>query len=218
MRNLQNYNVLFLEDNRAFAKDTKNFLSLYFNEIYHSLSIEEALKMFHRYTLHLIISDIKVEDGNGLEFISKIREYDRQIPIIVLSAHKDEDFLFQAIQLNLTDYLIKPLNLNAFLQTMEKVEKIIHEVYETDINLGANLRYSKKQKTLISDDSVHPLTKKEILFLELLLRQNGQVVTKDHIQESVWENEPIAAAEKNGKRFDQNDPQRRIQFTDGLSF
>jgi len=46
---------------------------------------------------------------DGLCLVEKIREFDKEVPIIIISAHSDKEKLLRAVKLNLTDYIIKPI-------------------------------------------------------------------------------------------------------------
>lgn len=194
MQELKNYNLLFLEDNLSFAKESINFLSLYFNSIYHLTTIKGAIELFNCEKIHLIISDLKVEDGNALEFIQKIRQKDRVIPIVVLSAHKDEEFLLKAIPLNLTRYLIKPISFEEFTQTLQELSQLLQQLYRENIKLCECVEYNLASKKLFVDNSCVRLSKKEILFLELLIQKEGDCLNKSEIEEYIWENKTMSQA------------------------
>ena len=186
MDRLKTLNVLFLEDNEEFAKNTIEFLEIYFNKVIHSNNIKDALAMYDEFRTDIIISDIKVTDGNGLNFVSAIRKINKEIPIVVLSAHKDEDFLFKAIPLNISSYEIKPLSYEKFLALLKKLSNIFSSL-DTTFEYK-NLKYSFESKELFIDNKNIPLTKTERLFMELLIRNKNRVITNDMIQRDVWEN------------------------------
>ena len=126
MNNLKNFKVLFLEDNQTFAEHTIYFLELYLKEVIHCVSMKEALEKFQQNEIDIIISDLKVKDGLALSFIEQIRSINKEIPIVVLSAHKDEEFLLKAIPLGLTSYEIKPINFSDFKNVLNKCAKTIN--------------------------------------------------------------------------------------------
>lgn len=185
MDRLKTLNILFLEDNEEFAKNTIEFLEIYFNKVLHSNNVKDALALYDENRIDVIISDIKVTDGNGLDFISAIREKDKEIPIVVLSAHKDESFLFKAIPLNITSYEIKPLSYNKFLDLLKKLSNIFAS-RETLFEYK-NLKYSFESKEFLIDDQSIYLTKTERLFIELLIRNKDKVATYEMIQRDIWE-------------------------------
>jgi len=189
MVRLKTFNLLFLENNREFAQNTIETLEFFFNTIYHTPTIKEALEIFSDYRVDVIISDIKVDDGNGLEFIKKIRAKDKEVPIVILSAHKDEEFLFKAITLNLLSYELKPLNYDNFLKVLNKIDKYLNVNDTFLIQKGISYNFFTKEITA-SHKNIY-LTKKEILFLELLAKNSKKILTYELIQKSVWEETPM---------------------------
>ena len=191
MVRLKNFNILLLEDNVEFAKNTIKLLELYFAKTFHSTTIKDALILFEDNKIDLIISDIKVADGNGLDFITSIREMDTQIPIIVLSAHKNEEFLFKAIPLNILSYELKPLEYKQLLSLLDKISNKL-DIKDTIIN--ENLKYRSDSCTIYKDDKAIPLTKKELLLIQLLQKNKGKIVSKDMIQKYIWEDDVMSEA------------------------
>ena len=192
MDNLKSLNVLFLEDNQEFANNTIELLNMFFNKIYHAPSIKKSLALYKSNEIDIIISDVKVKDGNGLDFIKAIRKINTDIPIVVLSAHKDEDFLLKAIPLNITAYELKPLSYNNFLLLLNKLALKFKS--EDEISITDDIIYNFKEKILCINDIDVTLTKKEIIFMELMIDNIDKIVTTDMIQEHVWGNKPMTEA------------------------
>jgi DNA-binding response OmpR family regulator len=189
MDNLKPLNILFLEDNKEFAKNTVELLNMFFNNVFHARSIKQSLKLYKNNHIDIIISDIKVEDGNGLDFIRAVRKLDSSVLIVVLSAHKDEDFLFKAIPLNITSYELKPLSYDKFMSLLKKLSLKFN--FEDEVSITDNIIYNYREKLLYVDEKPVVLTKKEILFMELMIKNRGKIVTSDMIQEYVWANKPM---------------------------
>ncbi len=192
MDRLNKLNILFLEDNEEFAKNTTTFLNLYFKKVVHKTTIEDAMHHFNDNRVDVIITDIKVEDGNGLDFIIEVRLVDKSIPIVVLSAHKDEDFLFKAIPLGILSYELKPINYENFLTLLNKIALTfipmdIVEIFE-------NIKYYAKSRELKENEKVISLTKKEALFIELLIKNAESITTNEMIQKDVWEEKLMSSA------------------------
>ena len=192
MKNLKQKRVLLLEDNREFADNTVKLLELYFKEVIHCVSMKSALLLFNEEDIDMIISDLRVEDGIALDFIETIRLENLNVPIIVLSAHKDEELLFKAIRLNLTDYLIKPIDLEQFENVLKKASKQL-KMYSQDIfEINSKISYNKNRQTIISDNIEYILSKKESIFIELLVDNIDKITTKDNIAYSVWQDKVMS--------------------------
>ena len=185
MRSLKKLNLLFVEDNLPFARNTTEFLKNYFRKIIHAPSIKEAFLEFEDNRIDLIFCDIKLQDGNGLDFIATVRAKNATIPIVVLSAHKDEEFLFQAIPLGILSYELKPLKYENFIKLLQKIASKFSK--KTPVPLTPALLYDPHAKELLKSSGRVKLTKKEILFLELLLQNDTKITTLQMIQRDVWD-------------------------------
>ncbi len=187
MNSLKNLTVLFLEDNQVFAEHTIYFLELYLNKVIHCVSMKDAISTFKEEKIDIIISDLKVADGLALNFIEEIRNTDKEIPIVVLSAHKDEEFLFKAIPLGLTSYEIKPINFTDFKNLLNKCAQSIGN--ESLVFIKDDISYDYNKKSIYKNNLEILLSKKESLFIELLIKNKNSVTSKDDINNYIWENE-----------------------------
>ncbi len=192
MVELKEANVLLVEDDVEFAKNTTSTLEMYFKKVYHALNVSEALKLFKNRRLDVMIVDVKLENENGLDFVQMIREVDGDVPIVVLSAHKDIDFLFQAIPLNLLSYEIKPLSYKNLTSLLQKISEKLNP--EKSFALGENLKYLYGKKELSQLSARVALTKKESLFIESLIKNSNGVLTNEILQRDVWQEETMSAA------------------------
>ena len=192
MVRLKKLNILFLEDNEEFAKNTTSVLNMYFKKVFHSDNVADALMLFDTYKIDVIISDIKVKGGNGLDFIKQVREKNEDIPIVILSAHKDENFLFKAIGLNLLSYELKPLRYEQLIAVLEKISLKLN--IEKRVQIASELSYSHKTKLLYENDKEIKLAKRESLLIELLIKNKNTAVSNELIQKDVWQEKPMSEA------------------------
>jgi DNA-binding response OmpR family regulator len=187
MNSLKNYKVLFLEDNQIFAEHTVYFLELYLKEVIHCVSMKDALDVFKKEKVDIIISDLKVKDGLALSFIEEIRNINKDIPIVVLSAHKDEEFLLKAIPLRLTSYEVKPINFTDFKNVLNKCAQSISG--NMLVFIKDDIFYDYNKKSIYKSEEEILLSKKESQFVELLIKNKNSVTNKDDINNFIWENE-----------------------------
>lgn len=184
--------VLFLEDNISFAEHTIRFLELYVKDVFHCTSIKGGLELFDKNEIDFIISDLKVDDGIALSFIEQIRSMNKTIPIVVLSAHKDEEFLLKSIPLGLTAYEIKPISFITFKALLKKCAASL-ELDDVNILLVKNnIFYDFNKKLLIKDSVDIKLSQKEALFIELLIKNKNRIITKEDIEDIIWEEKKMS--------------------------
>ena len=100
--------------------------------------------------IDIIITDINMPIMNGLEMIEAIKNIDKDIPIIVLSAHSDSKYFIQCISLGINNFLLKPLDMDDFFTTLENTL----EQYTLASKLKANLQLLKEYQETIDNASI----------------------------------------------------------------
>jgi len=174
--------LLYVEDDLELQNETKESLENFFGKIITASNGEEGYELFFDNNIDVILADINMPELNGIKMIKLIREQDSNIPIAVISAFTDTDYLLESIELTLTKYLIKPLTTKKILQFMDKlVEFFADNIVILDKNHKIDLNNCQIQ----SNDKIINLTKKETKFLELLAKNS--VVTYDMLEMSIWE-------------------------------
>ncbi len=123
---------------------------------------------------------------DGYQTAKIIREVNKKIPIIIVSAYTDKDKLLNAIELNLIKYLEKPILHETLINVFDSVILFLEENNLLLIKLDENTSYSFITKSVIKNNQEIILTKNEILFLELLLDKPNQLVTKELIETHVF--------------------------------
>jgi DNA-binding response OmpR family regulator len=184
--------LLLLEDNDEFIENAISLFNMFVKKTFVARNIQEAFKILENETIDLIISDINLKNESGLDFIKEFREINSETPILVLSAYKDEDLLFKAMTLNLSGYLIKPINFNALIEAFEKCETKIKFNNQTIIDLKDNFKYDKDLKRVLKENEIYTLNKKEILFFEMLCENKKRIITKNMFIRFVYEYEPMS--------------------------
>jgi len=119
---LQEFNILYLEDDKNLREHTKDVLEDFVNNIYAVATSNEALNIILNNKVDVIISDILLENENGIDFLKFLKEDKNiQIPCILTTAHTDTKYLLNAIQLKVENYIIKPINIKELLNTLHDI-------------------------------------------------------------------------------------------------
>jgi len=121
---LREMTVLFVEDEEVVRSSMERILKRRVKEIYVASDGKEGLIIFRDKNPDIIITDIRMPQLNGLDMIREIRKTSNT-PIIITSGHNDEEFLLEAIELNVDYYLKKPIDQNKLISAMEKTA-ILH--------------------------------------------------------------------------------------------
>jgi PAS domain S-box-containing protein len=134
---LKKINLLYVEDDDSTREELEFFLQKKVNKLIVAKNGQEGLELFEKHNPDLIITDIQMPILNGIKMIKEIKEKNPNIPVVIITAFNDTDYLFEAIKLNVTNYLTKPLNLYNLSDTLIKISKNINlenenrEIYNT---------------------------------------------------------------------------------------
>jgi DNA-binding response OmpR family regulator len=184
---LKSYTILYLEDEENIRKSITNTLELMCKKVYPCADASEAYKVFEDNKIDIILSDISMPKINGIEFAKMVRKEDKNVPIILLTAHTDTDYLLEATKLKLVDYLIKPLN---FTKLKEALNNAIDEILENKpqiIKFPNNISYNILKKQLLENNKEKNITSKEIALLELLYENRDKHISQEFIKMNIWD-------------------------------
>ncbi|PHR58549.1 MAG: response regulator [Arcobacter sp.] len=113
--------LLYVEDNDSARKFTLEMLTRFFDHITVAVDGEEGLEKFKNERFDLVLTDINMPRMSGTEMISKIREFDKDINIIVLSAHNEPNYYEEVSVYNVRYYLAKPLSVSQLIETLHQL-------------------------------------------------------------------------------------------------
>ena len=183
---MDKYTLLYVEDDLALREQFVRVLKPKFKTIYEANDGFEALELYQQYQPHMMIIDINLPKLNGLDVIEQIRKVDTKMPIVVLSAYSDQEKLLKAVRLGLCDYLVKPVPYKKLLIVLEIMCKKYLEDNAHTIALTHAYIWNKEERRLYFKRESISLTKREIIFLELLITHLNTVVTYESIEHYIW--------------------------------
>ena len=125
-KDLRKLSLLYVEDDDNTREELEYFLKNKVKELYVAKNGQEGFEFFEKYKPDLIITDIQMPVMTGTKMIKFIKEINKSIPIVIITAFNDTDYLFEAIKLNVTNYLTKPLNLFALSEVLANIAKNIN--------------------------------------------------------------------------------------------
>ena len=138
--------ILYVEDDNSTSKKMESLLKKYFKKIIVSTDGLDGLETFKNESIDLIISDINMLNLSGLEMLEKIREFDKDIPIIFTTARNESSSIIKAIDLDVSDYIIKPIEFNKLIK---KIDIICDK-----LNSKAYLKLLEQYKMVVDQKSI----------------------------------------------------------------
>ena len=183
----KNIKILYVEDDEIARENGVEYLQNFFEQIYEAKDAITALQLYEKYQPDIIITDIQMPKLNGLEFVKRIRQKDKKTQIIIITAFCDEDYLLKAIELQLVKYLVKPVKEKEFEEALFLCVNSLQEDNSNIVKLDENSYFDTFNKNLVIKDEIIKLRAKEILFLELLIKNKNRYVSYEEIENYVWD-------------------------------
>ena len=149
IKNTKEFNILYVEDDKEARISTLKFFKSFFLNVDTALNGEDAWLKFQNNKYDIVITDINMPEMCGIELISKIREYNPTLPILVLSAYNNTEYFLESIKYGIDGYLLKPIDLEPFFFTISKItRKIELEKSILDYQNKLELKVEAKTKKL----------------------------------------------------------------------
>lgn len=179
--------VLVVEDDREIRALMQSSLSVEGFEVQTAVSLSEATALFRHDLPDVIVLDLGLPDGDGVELVQEVRQR-HATPIIVVSARHQEAQKIRLLDAGADDYLTKPFSVNELLARIRVALRhrgtalaAAVTVHELD-NLYVNLETHEVK----CDGQVVHLTPTEFKLLARLVRSVGRVVTHRQLLADVW--------------------------------
>ncbi len=189
--------ILFVEDDINIRNETQELLEEIFSLVHVAVDGKDGLEKYinfykengHHYDV--VLSDINMPNMNGIDLIKAIYKQNSKQLTLVLSAHNENEYLMELINIGIRQFILKPLDYNNFLDVIYKVNRDISfeknkEEIKNTIILSKDLIWNKLTEELLENNKVIKLTKKESLLISLLLRCPEKTYTNEEILMILW--------------------------------
>ena len=186
--------VLVIEDEPDIRKTVEYNLTREGYEVSGCGSISEAKALLENSNFSIILLDLMLPDGSGLDLCKQIKSNPEtnEIPILILTAKDDEVDKVVGFELGADDYVTKPfsvreliLRVKAILKRNTKTISSSNQRHEINRNFGSLKIDLESYEVFINDEEVI-LTTLEFKLLNQLIERRGRVQTRDQLLTDVW--------------------------------
>ena len=178
--------ICLVEDNHSLSKILIKFFQIKNFNVSHYSDGEEAFDLINSNNIKdAYIIDINLPNINGLDIIKRVRHFEFNVPIIIITASVDIQDFEKAFEYGCNDYIKKPFN---FKELDIRLNKILNTSFKK-IKIVQNLEFFLDSQQLMFNSIEIPLRKKESRFLNILLSSPQQKVTSVELEEYIWEGE-----------------------------
>lgn len=145
---LYNLKVLYIEDEEFLREQLATFIKRRVGKLYIASDGEEGLLKFNECRPDIVITDLRMPKIDGIEMSKKIRNIDNICPIIITTAISDAESIIDTIDIGIDKYIVKPIDTNELVQTMEKAALKLYKM--------------KSKETIINSFVIDKTMKKEL--------------------------------------------------------
>ena len=177
--------VLYAEDEAGIRTVVVEILELFFHKVIAVKDGNEALEQFEITPPDVLIFDICLPAMDGLEVIQKIRKTNKNIPVIILSAHAEHEYLWRAVELRITKYLVKPFKKEDFEAALRLCCEELMD-YNEVLAFNEDTSYQASKKMIIKSGQECKLSKSESRLLEYMIENKNKILSFDMIESYLW--------------------------------
>lgn len=174
--------ILIVEDEKDILKRLSMFLSEHNFNIIVASSIDEVYEKTDA-SIDLALLDINLPDGRGDELIKYFKE--RDIRIIITTVKNDSNYIAEALDKGVDDYITKPFDLNVL---RARVDATLRTVCVSDENIiFKDLKINMDEGTVYYKNSPVNLTALEYGVISLFIKNPNRIFTREHLLQIFWE-------------------------------
>lgn len=183
------YKVLIVEDEANIRNFVKTILETNGYQVFDAKNAKEARMIFTSYAPDVLVLDLGLPDGDGIELIKMVRDA-CSIPIVVLSARTDEEDKVAALDAGANDYVTKPFGTRELLARLRASLRVYHQHTKGIKKDGKfhvdDLEIDFDNRTVTISGNDVKLTQTEYNIVALLAIHSGRVLTYAEIIREIW--------------------------------
>lgn len=178
-------NILVLEDDSRLNKAVCTFLN---DSGFHAkgcLNANDAYDEMYNSLYDLIISDIMLPEIDGYEFAKTVRDINKRIPILFMSAKDDLSSKQKGFRIGIDDYMVKPIELDELLMRVNALLRRANIETEKKLTVG-NLTLDADAMTAEIDGEEIPMTTREFNIMFKLLSYPSKTFSRSQLMDEFW--------------------------------
>ena len=185
---MHTYTVLICDDKEAVHESLMSFLNEDGIYVLSAYDMEEAFRLFQSYQVDLMILDVMLPSGDGMDLCRRIRR-ESEMPIIFLSARTEEFDRIAGLECGGDDYVTKPFSPR---EMAIRVRKLLTRMSPKDeqprkkILQYEELRVDEDTMEVFVSNEKYDMTAREVALLAYLIRNKLKVLNREQILNAVW--------------------------------
>jgi DNA-binding response OmpR family regulator len=178
--------VLLIEDDHVLGAAMRDHVASAGHSVDWMQRIDEAKLALSTVRYELVLLDLGLPDGRGLDLLRALRAEGDTVPVIITTAQDQIAVRIEGLNSGADDYLVKPFDLSELSARINAVARRYAASSAPDIALGG-VSIDLGRRTILANGEAITLTAREWAVLERLIRHLGAIVTKAEIEDSLYQ-------------------------------
>ncbi len=180
------FKILVVEDDRDLNQTVCAYLNRNGYEAIGSLSANDAYNEMYGNLFDMIISDIMMPQVDGYEFARTVRDMNKDIPILFMTARDDFESKRKGFGAGVDDYMVKPIDLDELLLRIEALLRRAKIANNRKLELGKTVLDVEERSAYVDGEEIN-LTVREFNILYKLLSYPKKTFTRSQIMDEFWD-------------------------------
>jgi len=177
--------ILVVEDDKDLRKLFCTVLTKHNYQILEAENGEEALDILDQETVSLVVTDVMMPKMDGYELSSLIRDYDKKIPILMITAKGEINDKQKGFSSGIDDYMVKPIDVNEMIFRIEALLRRAEIINERQVIIGQTT-FKYDELTVSENGKEQLLPQKEFYLLYKLISYPDKIFTRQHLMDAIW--------------------------------
>ncbi len=156
------------------------------------LSAAQAFDVLGEGGIDIIVSDIMMPGVDGFELVARVRELNRRIPILLMTARDDLAAKKRGFRAGIDDYMVKPIDVDELLLRIEALLRRARIEAEKRLVVGETVMDAEEMSAYVGGEEI-PLTVREFNILYKLLSYPRRTFSRAQLMDEFWEGESSAS-------------------------
>lgn len=224
---MTHFRVLLAEDDRNLGMILKAFLDSKGFSTTLCMNGEEAWNSFLANDFDLCITDIAMPVMDGIALAKRIKETNPMLPVLFLTAKKEQDDILEGFSVGAEDYITKPFSMDELLarvKVWQRWSSYVQVQAQPSVFRLGDFSFDAPRHLLTKGDDQHKLTSKESDLLLLLCENMGNTLERSKALQQIWKEESYLNARSMDvyitklRKYFKDDPTVDIQNVHGVGF
>lgn len=179
------FHILLAEDDRELRRLYRSVLVKHGYSVAEADNGRQALLVLEEEHIDMLICDAMMPEIDGYELAKSVREFNKMIPIMMVTVLGDYQYKEKGFGIGIDDYLVKPIDVNEMILRVKALLRRSQNISEKKIITGSTVLEYEQLKVTVGDVE-HILPQKEFYLLYKLMSYPNHIFTRFQLMDEIW--------------------------------